>query len=81
MYPVQRFNIIESGGTTRAQGVGSDNPSLSPGVNCMYSMNVLNRRMIAAIELLSNVVDGKVSGGGFLGFDSVDKRNFLNHVG
>jgi hypothetical protein len=47
----------------------------------MYSMNVLNRRMIAAIELLSNVVDGKVSGGGFLGFDSVDKRNFLNHVG
>jgi hypothetical protein len=34
-----------------------------------------------SLELLSNVVDGKVSGGGFLGFDSVDKRNSLNHVG
>jgi hypothetical protein len=34
-----------------------------------------------ADELLSNVVDGEFSGGGLLGFDSVDKRDSLNHVG
>jgi hypothetical protein len=34
-----------------------------------------------ATELLSNVVDGKFSGGGLLGFDSVDELGALNHVG
>ncbi len=33
------------------------------------------------VELLSNVVDGKFSGGGLLGFDSVDEFDSLNHVG
>ena len=32
-------------------------------------------------ELLSKVVDGKFSGGGLLGFDSVDELGALNHVG
>jgi hypothetical protein len=32
-------------------------------------------------ELLSNVVDGKFSGGGLLGFDSVGECGTLNHVG
>lgn len=35
----------------------------------------------SATELLSNVVDGKFSGGGLLGFDSVDELGALNHVG
>jgi hypothetical protein len=36
---------------------------------------------LACTELLSNVVDGKFSGGGLLGFDSVDELGALNHVG
>jgi hypothetical protein len=36
---------------------------------------------LAVQELLSNVVDEKFSGGGLLGFDSVDEFDTLNHVG
>jgi maltose alpha-D-glucosyltransferase / alpha-amylase len=33
------------------------------------------------VELLSNVVDREASGGGGLGFESVDELNSGNHVG
>jgi hypothetical protein len=39
------------------------------------------KQALLGAELLSNVVDGKFSGGGLLEFDSVDEWGALNHVG
>jgi hypothetical protein len=33
------------------------------------------------VEILQEVVDGKLSGGGFLGFDSIDELNTGDHFG
>jgi hypothetical protein len=53
------------------------------GTQVFYSRPLLSfvEHVGVKLELLSNVVDGRFSGGGFLGFDSVDKFDTLNHVG